>query len=115
MDALADQTQTNVFFLTNWEKDTWKRIYFHVHPKKATLSYTLNRKEALQKKYPKVLENVHECSIKHPKSSTDQSNIKRSTTLTDTEEKNRPKSPLGMALKSIRFTKSGYDSSADKE
>lgn len=55
METGQDPTLTNIFFLTNWEKDTWKRVYLHVHPKKATLSYTLNRNEALQKKYPKTI------------------------------------------------------------
>ena len=86
METGQDPTLTNIFFLTNWEKDTWKRVYLHVHPKKATLSYTLNRNEALQKKYPKTIQNVHEMSIKHPKSATNKSSsMPRS--MTDTEEK----------------------------
>ena len=52
-------------------------------------------------------------SIKHPKTATNKSSSHRS--MTDTEEKMEPKSPLGDALKKIRFTKSGYDSSGEPD
>ena len=115
MDALSDPTLTNIFFLTDWAKDTWKRVYLNVNPKKATISYTLNRNEALKKIYPKTIANVHECSIKHPKTTSDPRS--KSCSLTDTDEKERkePKSPLGKAFNSIRFTRSGYDSGGDAE
>ena len=53
-------------------------------------------------------------SIKHPKTAINKSaSMHRS--MTDTEEKQEPKSPLGNAFKKIRFTKSGYDSSGEPE
>ena len=58
--------ETNIFILADWERDSWKRVYFSVNTKKALVTYTCSRKEARNKSYPINLGAVSDCFIKMP-------------------------------------------------
>lgn len=122
MDGQADQSITNIFILTDWEKDIWKRVYFQINMKKAVFSYTLHKKEAQRNIYTKSLANIHDCKIKLPKhaqkSSPDTSlktlKVTPQTRSADTDDDSR--SPISQALDALVFDRPpGYGSSCDND
>ncbi len=51
--------------LTDWEKDTWKQVYYNLS-KKTAFHYTFDRKEAQEKIFPFSLGEVPSTTLKAP-------------------------------------------------
>jgi hypothetical protein len=59
-----DSTQTEIYLLTDWDRDTWTRIYVKIL-KNATFSYTFNKADVKEgKPFTHVLKDVKHGSIK---------------------------------------------------
>ncbi len=55
----SDHLQTQIFMLTDWQSDTWTRVYCKIL-KNAVFSYTFDRNDVTEKEaYPNLLKNVH--------------------------------------------------------
>jgi len=52
--------------LADWEKDTWKKVFFKVG-QKAVFSYTFDKQMALEKNFPLSVGEIISASIKVPK------------------------------------------------
>ena len=75
--------------------------------RKAIFSYSLNRKEAMRKQYPKSIANIHDALIKIPASQkklSPPSSPMKIFPQSNTEEKEE-KSQLSIALDSITFSR----------
>ena len=71
--------------LADWEKDTWKKVYFNVG-KKAIFNYTFDKSEANRKSFELSVGEIVSTTIKMPKksqSSLQQSDTDEKTTVTD--------------------------------
>ena len=56
---------TELFMCTDWEKDTWARIYYKFISKKCLFTYTFSLKDvSSDKQYPHVLKNISKVVIK---------------------------------------------------
>ena len=102
--------ETNIFILADWEKDSWKRVYFSVNTKKALVTYTCSRKEARNKTYPINLGAVSDCFIKMPSKTKaftpSEVPSERRGSFSGTRE---PASPL------VKTDSKGYESSTEVE
>lgn len=63
----SDHLQTQIFMLTDWQSDTWTRVYCKIL-KNAAFSYTFDRNDVKENKaYPNVIRDVHSALLKKDK------------------------------------------------
>jgi len=65
MQTQQDQNLSIIYLLADWEKDTWKRVYFNLGTK-AVFQYTFNKKEAQEKIFPFSLGEIASTTLKAP-------------------------------------------------
>ena len=98
--------------MEDWEEDIWKRVYFAVK-KNGDFSYTLDKEEASQKRYPHKLGEIHSTVLKVPKRL--QTSMKRSSTISESSD---PSQKTAITVKPLSDetkdkTKEGKDEDKD--
>ena len=86
----STDSQSQVLLLTDWEYETWHRIYFKVQ-RNATFTYAFTAKEAKENKYPEKLDKIEKTLLKTPQLLTPKK-IPESSPSVETRE-NRHKLP----------------------
>ena len=83
---MENQLQSNIYFLSDWEKDIWTKVYFTV-ARRGVFNYTFDKNDAKKKSYELSLGEIFFSTIKMPKRAKRKLPSEKQTTTATTESK----------------------------